>query len=54
MSDSLLLDTDVAGYLFKNSPRARSFQPLLEGKRPALAFVMRTQAASPANHLRWT
>ena len=48
MSDSLVLDTDVASYLFKNSPRARSFQPLLEGKRPALAFV------SVAELFKWT
>jgi tRNA(fMet)-specific endonuclease VapC len=39
MSDAILLDTDVASYLFKNSPRARPFRPLLQGKHPALAFV---------------
>jgi len=48
MSDSLLLDTDVASYLFKNSPRAKPFRPLLKGKRPALAFV------SVAELFKWT
>lgn len=48
MSDSLLLDTDVVSYLFKNSPRGRPFQPHLEGKRPALAFV------SVAELFKWT
>jgi tRNA(fMet)-specific endonuclease VapC len=48
MSDWLMLDTDVASYLFKNSPRAASFRPLLEGKHPALAFV------SVAELFKWT
>lgn len=48
MSDSLLLDTDVASYLFKNSPQAKVFQPHLVGKRPLLAFV------SIAELLKWT
>ena len=39
MSDFRLLDTDVASYLFNNSPRARVFEPLLQEKRLALAFV---------------
>ena len=53
MSDSLLLDTDVASYLFKNSPRARPFQPLLEGKRPALAFVSVAELFKWALKRRW-
>jgi tRNA(fMet)-specific endonuclease VapC len=48
VSDSLLLDTDVASYLFKNSPRAKPFRSLLKGKRPALAFV------SVAELFKWT
>jgi tRNA(fMet)-specific endonuclease VapC len=48
MSDSLLLDTDVASYLFKNSPRAKPFRKLLIGQRPALAFV------SIAELFKWT
>jgi tRNA(fMet)-specific endonuclease VapC len=39
MNDTLLLDTDVASFLFKNSPHARPFRPLLKGKGLALAFV---------------
>ena len=39
MSESVVLDTDVASYLFKSSPRAKVFRPLLKAKRPALAFV---------------
>lgn len=48
MSDGLLLDTDVASYLFKNSPRAKPFRPLLDGKQPTLAFV------SVAELYKWT
>ena len=48
MNDFVLLDTDVASYLFKNSPRAGPFRPLLKGKRPALAFV------SVAELFKWT
>ena len=48
MSDFLVLDTDVASYLFKNSPRAKPFRPLLKGKRLALAFV------SVAELFKWT
>jgi tRNA(fMet)-specific endonuclease VapC len=39
MNDALVLDTDVASFLFKNSPRAKPFRPLLKGMRVALAFV---------------
>ena len=48
MSEFLLLDTDVASYLFKNSPLAKPFRPMLEGKQPALAFV------SVAELFKWT
>lgn len=48
MTDSLVLDTDVASYLFKNSPGAKPFRPLLKGKQPALAFV------SVAELFKWT
>ena len=48
MSDSLLLDTDIASYLFKNSPRARPFREVLKEQRPALAFV------SVAELFKWT
>jgi tRNA(fMet)-specific endonuclease VapC len=48
MSEFLVLDTDVASYLFKNSPRAKPFRPLLKGMRPALAFV------SVAELFKWT
>jgi tRNA(fMet)-specific endonuclease VapC len=48
MSESLLLDTDVASFLFKNSPRAAPFRFLVQGKRPALAFV------SVAELFKWT
>ena len=48
MSGSLILDTDVASYPFKNSPRTKPFRPLRKGKRPALAFV------SIAELFKWT
>lgn len=48
MTDSLVIDTDVASYLFKDSPRAKSFRPMLQGKQPALAFV------SVAELFKWT
>jgi tRNA(fMet)-specific endonuclease VapC len=48
VNDSILLDTDVASYLFKNSPHARPFRPLVKGKRPVLVFV------SVAELFKWT
>lgn len=48
MADSVLLDTDVASYLFKNSPRAKPFRAHIAGKRVALAFV------SVAELFKWT
>jgi tRNA(fMet)-specific endonuclease VapC len=48
MSDAVLLDSDVASFLFKNSLRAKPFRPLLKGKRQALAFV------SVAELFKWT
>ena len=39
MNDFLVLDTDVASYLLKNSPRATPFLTKLEGYRTSLAFV---------------
>ena len=48
MSNAMLLDTDVASYLFKNSPRAKDFRPFLEGRQPTLAFV------SVAELYKWT
>jgi tRNA(fMet)-specific endonuclease VapC len=48
MSQSVLLDTDVASYLFKNSPRAKPFRLVLSDKKPALAFV------SVAELFKWT
>lgn len=48
MSRSVLLDTDVVSYLFKNSPRAKPFRSILGDKKPALAFV------SVAELFKWT
>jgi tRNA(fMet)-specific endonuclease VapC len=48
MNEFLLLDTDVASYLFKNSPLARPFLPLLERRQTALAFN------SVAELYKWT
>lgn len=48
MNDAVLLDTDVASYLFKNSALAKPFRPLLRGKQPVLAFV------SVAELYKWT
>lgn len=39
MTESLVLDTDVASYLFKDSPQAVPFRNLVAGKQPTLAFV---------------
>jgi tRNA(fMet)-specific endonuclease VapC len=39
MTSFLVLDTDVASYLFKNSAHAKQFRPLLKGQQVALAFV---------------
>jgi tRNA(fMet)-specific endonuclease VapC len=48
MSETVLLDTDVASFLFKKSPFAKPFRLLLKGKRLALAFV------SVAELFKWT
>jgi tRNA(fMet)-specific endonuclease VapC len=48
MSEAVLLDTDVASFLFKKSPRAKPFQPFIRGKQLALAFV------SVAELFKWT
>lgn len=48
MSDFVLLDTDVTSYLLKGSPHAEAFRPLLESKRPTLAFI------SVAELFKWT
>jgi tRNA(fMet)-specific endonuclease VapC len=53
MSDTLLLDTDVASYLFKNSPRARPFRPLLHDKHPTLAFISVAELFKWAFKQRW-
>ena len=39
MNEFVLVDTDVASFLFKNSPLAKPFRPLLRGKQLSLAFV---------------
>jgi tRNA(fMet)-specific endonuclease VapC len=44
----VLLDTDVASFLFKKSPFAIPFRPLLRGKRLSIAFV------SVAELFKWT
>jgi tRNA(fMet)-specific endonuclease VapC len=54
MNDFLPLDTDVASYLFKNSPQARQFRPLLKGTRPALAFVSVAELFKWALKRRWS
>jgi tRNA(fMet)-specific endonuclease VapC len=48
MPETVLLDTDVASFLFKRSRFAKPFRPLLRGKRHALAFV------SVAELFKWT
>src|ERR1700677_180013 len=48
MSDTLLLDTDGASYLFKNSAHAKPYRDLIKGKQLLLAFV------SVAELFKWT
>lgn len=36
---SVLVDTDVVSYLFKNAPEAEQFKPYLVGKIPTIAFT---------------
>jgi tRNA(fMet)-specific endonuclease VapC len=48
VNDTLLVDTDVASFLFKNSSLAKSFRPMLKGRHLALAFV------SVAEMYKWT
>ncbi len=37
--DTVILDTDVASFFFKNSPKTKPFRRMVKGKRLALAFV---------------
>ena len=53
MTDALLVDTDVASYLFKNSPHARPFRSLILGKQPALAFVSVAELFKWSLKRRW-
>lgn len=48
MNETLVLDTDVASFLFKKSLHAKPFRPLIQGKRLALAFI------SIAELYKWT
>ena len=48
MSDPLVLDTDIASYLFKRSPHAQPFRTLLQGRPLALSFM------SVAELYKWT
>ncbi|SRR5260370_34322703 len=48
MSETMLLDTDVASFLFKKSALAKPFRPHLKDKKLALAFV------SVAELFKWT
>ncbi len=48
MSPTLLVDIDLASFLFKNSPHAKPFRPLIKGQRLALTFV------SVAELFKWT
>src|SRR5947209_579423 len=48
VSETALLDTDVARFLFKKSPRGARFRPLIKGKRLAMSFV------SVAELFKWT
>ena len=47
MMETVLIDTDVASFLFKKSVYAAPFRPFIRGKRAALAFV------SVAELYRW-
>ena len=48
MTDVVLIDTDVASFLFKKAPRADAFRALLGDRSLALAFV------SVAELFKWT
>jgi hypothetical protein len=37
--DSVLIDTDVLSYLFKQDTRAEPYQPHLDGKLGVLSFM---------------
>ena len=41
MNDTVLLDSDVASFLFRNSPFAEPFRPLIRGKRFRLGLYLR-------------
>jgi len=53
MNTSVLVDTDVASYLFKNISHAARFRRFLEGIRPAIAFVSVAELYKWAIKRRW-
>jgi tRNA(fMet)-specific endonuclease VapC len=48
MTETIILDSDVASFLFKNSPHGRPYRMITRGKRLALAF------ASVAELFKWS
>jgi len=48
MTETVVLDTDVASFLFKNSPHCRPYRKVTNGTRLALAF------ASVAELFKWS
>jgi tRNA(fMet)-specific endonuclease VapC len=51
--DTVLLDTDVFSFLFKNDTRARLYQPHLEDKRLAICFVTVAELYRWAIQRKW-
>jgi tRNA(fMet)-specific endonuclease VapC len=51
--DTILLDTDVFSFLFKNDSRAKDYEAHLSGKRLAICFVTVAELYRWAIHRKW-
>lgn len=54
MTETIILDTDVASFLFKNSPHGRPYRMTIKGKRLTLAFVSVAELFKWALKRQWT
>ncbi len=53
MNDVLVLDTDVASFIFKGDTRAETYRPYLRGKTLALSFMTVAELYQWALVRRW-
>lgn len=53
MSSAVVVDTDVASFLFKNHPIAQQYLPDLKDRTPMVSFMTLAELDRWALHARW-